>query len=420
MNDFLNFLQDCPTQYHLSSYLRSKLIESDFCELKENESWNIIPPKGFFFRDERELVAWNDNGHDRAFFAGSHSDFPCLILKPKFDEVVDGYRRCRCSIYGRGAWDTWFDRNLRLAGRLLVKCVNEEKIETLLYDSKIGIASIPSLEPHLDSSFSMNPNINLEKNLIPIYSLENSSPPLLDFIADQLNIDVDSIVGQELRFVDAEPPSYSNDLIHSQRLNGLQSTFAVFSSFLNSSPEKGTLNMITIFDNEQTGNKTRMSATSNAINNTLLRIFQNDKEKIRKIKANSFFVSVDSNHAQHPSYSKESIFRDVRLGNGICIKRTKNYKTACGMKNEFPIRSVVEEIHSKRIQIIDSNNYKQKKGSTFGPRVENKTGITTADIGIPVIGMRSIREHCSYLDIEEEMKILSELFNNYSKFEYPF
>ena len=51
--------------------------------------------------------------------------------------------------------------------------------------------------------------------------------------------------------------------------------------------------------------------------------------------------------------------------------------------------------------------------------IENKFGILSIDIGAPLIGMNSIRELGSFRDIEYEFAILTELFNNYSKYAFP-
>lgn len=270
-DEFLSFIDKCPTQFHFCAYTRSELLKFGFTELKEDQEWSEIPKKGFFIRDEREVVAQNDFGHKRAIIAGAHCDFPCIILKPNFDEVLGGYRRCRCNTYGSGLWYSWFDRNLKLVGRVLIKCFEDEKekIKSVLFDSKIGIATTPCLAPHLDPGFGSRSPISADINLIPIYGIESQTPPLLEYIGSKLNIDTKDIVSYDLHFIDLEPPTelfeQNNSIIHSQRLNGLQNSYAVLKSFINSTPDEGTTSMITIFDNEITGNKTRTSAGSNII-----------------------------------------------------------------------------------------------------------------------------------------------------------
>jgi aspartyl aminopeptidase len=53
-------------------------------------------------------------------------------------------------------------------------------------------------------------------------------------------------------------------------------------------------------------------------------------------------------------------------------------------------------------------------GSTIGPIMSAKLGITTVDIGSPQLSMHSIRETGSAVSITQMTKLLASLFNNYS------
>lgn len=449
VDDFINFLDECPTQFHFCSYTRSELLKNGFVELKESEEWKEVPKKAFFIRDEREVVAWNDSGHNRAIIAGAHCDFPCLILKPKFDEIIGGYRRCRCNTYGTGLWYTWLDRDLRLAGRVLIKNSISGPIKSVLFDSKTGIATIPCIAPQLDSEFGASNPINADTNLIPIYGIESQTPPLLDYVASKLNVDSKNIVSYDLHFIDSEPSSkifnQDDSIIQSQKLNGLHNSYAVLKSFINSNPEEGTISMIAIFDNEETGSKSRASAASDAINSALQRILRFNSSDYRCFKANSFFINCKSFHAQNQNFAANGVFRQIRLGNGICMQRSSVIKSVSSPKNDYSIVEAIKKIfvessiekdddqsiENKNVcvddhqfcypcQNVPSTSFQSKgEKALLGAVVENKFGILSIDIGAPLIGMNSIRELGSFKDIEYEFAILSELFTNYSKYAFP-
>jgi aspartyl aminopeptidase len=55
------------------------------------------------------------------YMVGAHTDSPCLKVKPKSKGVKSGHAMLNVETYGGGLWATWFDRDLSVAGRLLVR-----------------------------------------------------------------------------------------------------------------------------------------------------------------------------------------------------------------------------------------------------------------------------------------------------------
>ena len=51
---------------------------------------------------------------------GCHTDSPVLKIAPvsKVDKL--GYRQINVMTYGGGLWRTWFDRDLTLAGKVII------------------------------------------------------------------------------------------------------------------------------------------------------------------------------------------------------------------------------------------------------------------------------------------------------------
>lgn len=79
-----------------------------------------------------------------------------------------GFEQVATQIYGGGLWHTWFDRDLGVAGRVIVK-TPEGALESRTYDSKRAILRIPNLAIHLQSSTERSAfSFNTENQLRPI------------------------------------------------------------------------------------------------------------------------------------------------------------------------------------------------------------------------------------------------------------
>jgi aspartyl aminopeptidase len=52
---------------------------------------------------------------------GAHTDSPCPKLKPISKLTKGGYLQLSVAGYGGGLWHTWYDRDLSVAGRVIVQ-----------------------------------------------------------------------------------------------------------------------------------------------------------------------------------------------------------------------------------------------------------------------------------------------------------
>jgi aspartyl aminopeptidase len=79
----------------------------------------------------------------------AHTDSPCLKLKPKSASSKSGYSMVNVQTYGGGLWHTWFDRDLSVAGRVIVRGSNSSFMHKLV-KIKRPLLRIPTLAIHLD------------------------------------------------------------------------------------------------------------------------------------------------------------------------------------------------------------------------------------------------------------------------------
>ena len=101
----LSFLQRSPTPFHAVDNLAAMLEENGFKYLNESEPWKISRDRGYFaIRNNSALIAFRPGLKDvlatgiRA--TGSHTDSPCLKLKPDPVFSNSGYTQLGVEVYG--------------------------------------------------------------------------------------------------------------------------------------------------------------------------------------------------------------------------------------------------------------------------------------------------------------------------------
>ena len=138
---------------------KEKLTKAGFAEIHENAKWKLEPAKNYFFtRNLSTLVAFRmppnatETGVNLFKMVGTHTDSPCLRLAPK-SKLPDmyGYKELTVQIYGGPLLHTWFDRDLTLAGKVIVR--KEGKLVPMIWAYKDGsCVRIPNLAIHLSRS----------------------------------------------------------------------------------------------------------------------------------------------------------------------------------------------------------------------------------------------------------------------------
>ena len=99
----------------------------------------------------------------------SHSDSPAFKLKENAEiEVAKKYTVLNTEGTGGMICQTWFDRPLSLAGRVMVK--NGERIETRLVKVDRDLLMIPSLAIHMDRKVNEGRAVNKQIDMLPILS----------------------------------------------------------------------------------------------------------------------------------------------------------------------------------------------------------------------------------------------------------
>lgn len=124
---FVQFLRKTPTQFHVVRECVKTLTAAGFTRISEKECWgDKVQPSGryFFTRNETSLFAFSvgekyTQGNGFSIIA-AHTDSPSLKLKPISKQENKGHLMLGVETYGGGKFYTWADRDLAVAGRLIV------------------------------------------------------------------------------------------------------------------------------------------------------------------------------------------------------------------------------------------------------------------------------------------------------------
>lgn len=287
---------------------------------------------------------------------GAHTDSPCLRIKPVSKRKNDGFLQVAVETYGGGLWHTWFDRDLSIAGRVLVK-TKDGGIEPRLVKVERPILRIPTLAVHLDRQEDFK--FNKETQLFPIAGMaaaelnrqgktaedkeddakkSGSFEPLatlserhhsyiVEIVADEAGVAPNDIVDFELVLYDTQKSvigGLNNELIFSARLDNLMMSYCSVQGLIQSLSSSTALNdesiirLIALFDNEEIGSTTAQGADSNLLPAVIRRLSvlpaseSNSDKSYDKLDdtttafeqtlATSFLVSADMAHSVHPNY----------------------------------------------------------------------------------------------------------------------
>ena len=180
--ELVDYLNNSWTSFHATAESARMLTEAGFTRLSERDEWALKPGGRYFFtRNMSSIVAFAvgekyapGNGFN---IIGAHTDSPCPKLKPVSAVKKGGFLGVGVQTYGGGLWHTWFDRELSLAGSVIVR-EEDGSFTKKLVDVRRPLLRIPNLCIHLTSAeergkFAPNKETHLQ--------------PILGLISDAVN-----------------------------------------------------------------------------------------------------------------------------------------------------------------------------------------------------------------------------------------
>ncbi len=413
VKSLLDFIDKSPTMFHVIENTKNILDKNNYIELKKGEKWKLENGKNYYVTNEdSSLVAFKLNNIQNGFnIVGAHTDSPLIKIKPNPVVITDNhYASINVEIYGGPILHTWFDRALSIAGKVVVK--ENGKIVSKLIDLKKTLLTIPSLAIHLDREFDST-KINKQNHIKPLLSFvsENLEKEdyLLNIISKELSCIKEDIMDFELYIYDnqkGEIFGLNDEFAHSKNFDDLLMAYTGLTSLIESESDRTSVLILT--DNEEIGSHTATGARSSFFESIFERMFLSlnmTREDLFVAYAKSLCLSGDLAHAYHPNYKdKYDDTNKPLLGSGIVIKYSANKSYSTDSYYASIFKNELDKNNIKYQSYVNNSNI--RGGSTIGPMLSRKFGVSAIDCGSAILAMHSVRECASTYDIKNTFEAL--------------
>lgn len=318
----IDFIDSSPEPFHCVNTVMAKLSAAGFTRLDEGHLWRESKAikrggKYYFTRNGSTVVAFTvgllfKSGSSGFKVIGAHTDSPNLKLKPRSKRTANGLVQLSVEAYGGGLWHTWFDRDLSIAGRVIIRKINSDgsfSFEHRLVKVDRPVLRVPNLCIHLRTPEERDAfKVNKEDHLIPILcdhiekSMSNNAvsksenendasteeadlwtaeqqPELLSLLSTELACAAADIVDFELSLYDtqgAATSGYRQEFLCGSRIDNLASCFvaveALHDHAMSSLDLDEDVSIVALFDHEEVGSDSNPGAGSTIMRDAVTRI----------------------------------------------------------------------------------------------------------------------------------------------------
>lgn len=411
--DLADFIAASPSSFHAAAEVARRLTEAGFTALDETAAWPAQPGARHVVVRDGAVIAWvvpAAASADTPFrIFGAHSDSPALKLKPQPTTGRLGWLQAGVEIYGGPLVNSWLDRELRLAGRLVLRGGTEVLAATG------PLLRLPQLAIHLDREANDHLALHKQAETQPVWGLgEPKTADLIGELADAAGVDAARVTGYDVVTTDAARGAvFGKDDVFfaSGRLDDLASVHAGVVALLGHEATD-QIAMLAVFDHEEVGSSTRSGAAGPFLSDVIERVQLSlgaDREQQLRALAASWCVSSDVGHAVHPNYADkhDPVVRPV-LGSGPILKINANQRYATDGAGAAVWHAWCEAAGVTSQEFVSNNAV--PCGSTIGPITATRLGVRTVDVGIPILSMHSARELAGTSDLYDLGRVAGAFF----------
>ncbi|SIQ01881.1 aspartyl aminopeptidase [Alkalispirochaeta americana] len=413
--ELCRFIDRGATSLHNACSLADHLEHAGFTPLDDTP---LKPGDTRYLRREGALLACRVGTaplhQGGVVIAAAHTDSPGLHLKHRSARRADGFLQVPVEVYGAPILATWLDRDLALAGRIGHDPVDGKARGGLSLISPSTItAVIPNLAIHLNREINDGAVYNRQDHLKALFldaaSDQEPEEALLALALAGTGIDPGVVRDAELTLVPAEPSRVTaQGLLLAPRIDNLAGCFSLLQALLRVQAAAQT-QMAIFYDHEEIGSVTATGAAGAMTEHFLRRLCRlapGGEISLEDLLARTVLISNDAAHARHPNYrDKHDDGYAPVLAGGPVVKKSAIRRYA----SELPVTSWIAGVARRAgvpVQYLQ-NRSDIAAGSTIGPAVASRLAIPGVDLGVPILGMHSIRETGTVGDIEQMTALIA-------------
>jgi len=422
---FLQFLDASPTPDHAVDAAVTVLEQHGFSPVAFGDRPRPLPVghRGYVAKGGSlfAFVVGSQPAVEAGFrIVAAHTDSPNLRLKPSAWHVKSGYARLGVEVYGGVQVATWADRDLGVAGTVYLR--DGDGVRSQRMTVRRPVARIPTLAIHINRDVNTaGLKFNNETELPAVIGLEDEAAaeePLKGWIGRELDVDPSDVLGFDLSLFDLTPAALGGideEFVFSGRLDNLGSSHAALEALTASleGPTPASTSVIALFDHEEIGSVTARGANSRSIEQLLELVIRDatvhGPGELERALAHTRLISADMAHAVHPGFAdKHDKHHAPALNAGPVIKHNANQRyTTEGLSTaEFALLCEKAEVTPQ----FFVNRADLRCGSTVGPMLAARLGVTSIDIGNPMLSMHSAREQSGAHDHAPMVRVMRQFF----------
>lgn len=412
---YRDFLAHSPSSYHAAANVAARLETAGYARQEEDEAWDASPGGHVVVRGGAVVAYYIPEGagvHSEFRVVGAHTDSPAFKVKPLADSYSYGFSRVNVEIYGGMLANSWLNRDLGLAGRVVT--INGE--ESLFATGPMMF--IPQLAPHLDRSVNDKLELNRQRHLQPIWAVGEHS--VMEVIAEAAGVDAQTIAAMDAYSYDTHEALLLREFVAGGRQDNLSSVYPALEALLASSADvssdgnaDNSIRVLAAFDHEEVGSSTTSGAAGPFLEQVLRRTAMAlgaQEEQFYQMLARSSCISSDAGHSINPGYpDHHDPTQYPILGAGPMAKINANQRYASDARGVALWLRACHEAGQASQEFVSNNSI--SCGSTIGPITATRLGIDTVDVGVPLLSMHSVREVSALHDVYALSEILRGYWN---------